>query len=366
MKKKFLNVWSIVTMSLLVFGFGAASTFAGGADDPVIIGGKKVILERTADNFIVMYDSSSSMGAPYRDTILTEVEAAREILMQKNQDLPDLNWQAGIFSHTPGLVPLTHFKTYLPMQVYNNAKFANCIETLPTTSSGPTLLQGGLDAIDGVLAGLSGRTVVFLFTDGQYTDQDRFADPVTIAMELDAKHDVCFAVISSATTANGKSLVDDLAGINECSVVIPFSALLNKPEKMNDDLLYRIREVRVEEPKEAVTAIAVNNVLFDFDKAEIKTDFIVELNKLTIFMQENPYVRVILAGHTDSIGSDIYNQELSHRRAGAVCDYLVSGGIDTNRIALNWFGESNPAASNDDEEGRSQNRRVTAVITGME
>lgn len=363
MKRKLLNVWSIVGMSLFVFGLGAVNAVAGG-EDPIIIGGKKVVLEKTADNFIVMYDSSASMGAPYMDTSMMEVEAAQKILMQKNQALPDLDWQAGIFSHTPGLVPLTHLKTYLPMQTYNKEQFADCITALPVRPVGPTLLQGGLESLDGILTGLSGRTVVFLFTDGQYTDQDRFADPVTIARELDAKHDVCFAVISSATTVSGKSLVDIVSGINECSVVIPFTALLDKPEKMND-LLYRIREVRVDEPKEAVTAIAVSDVLFDFDKAELKTDFIVELNRLVIFMQENPYARVILAGHTDSIGTAAYNQELSHRRAGAVRDYLVSGGIDSDKIAINWFGESNPAASNDDEEGRSQNRRVTAIITGL-
>lgn len=364
MRNKFLNVCSTVVLSLFVIGFGVANTFAGGGD-PIILGGKKVVLEKTAANFIIMYDSSASMAEPYRDTSMMEIEAARKILMQFNQALPDLNWQSGIYSHTPGLVPLTHLKTYLPMQVYNKYKFAAHVNELPVRPSGPTLLQGGLESLDEILAGLRAKTVVFLFTDGQHTDQGRFADPVTIARELDAKHDVCFAVISSATTVSGKSLVDIVSRISQCSVLIPFTDLFDKPEKMTD-LLYRVREVRVYEPKEVVTAIAVNDVLFDFDKAEIKTDFIVELNNLVIFMQENPFTRVILAGYTDSIGSEEYNQELSHRRSGAVRDYLVSGGIDNDRIALNWFGESNPVASNDNEEGRSQNRRVTAVITGLD
>ena len=364
--KKIFAIWSIVGMSLLALSFGAVSAFACTAgEDPIIIGGKKVVLEKIVDNFIIMYDSSASMADPYGDTSMMELEAAHKILIQKNQTLPELDWQAGLYSFTPGLVPLTHLQAYFPMQTYNKEKFADSIDALPVRPSGPTLLQGGLEALDEILAGLSGRTVVFLFTDGQYTDQERFDDPVTIAGRLADKHDVCFAVISSVRGTQGKAIVDAVSEISECSLVILFTDLFGKSEKMTD-LLYRVREVRIDEPKEAVTAIAVNNILFDFDRYEIKTDFVVGLNKLVIFMQGNPHVRVILSGHTDSIGTYEHNQELSHRRAGAVRDYLVSGGIDSDRIALNWFGESNPVADNDYAEGRSQNRRVTAVITGVE
>ncbi len=369
MKKKCFAIRSIISMSLLAFVFSAVNAIASTAGEvPIIMGGKKVVLEKIADNFIIMYDSSSSMAAPYMGTSMTKVEAARQILIQKNQALPDLNWEAGIYSHTPGLVPLRHLKTYLPMQTYNKGKFGRYVHALPVNPCGPTLLQGGLVALDEILADLSGRTVVFLFSDGLYTDQRRFASPASIVAGLVDQHDVCFAVISSATSERAIAVVNDIAGINDCSKVINFTDLLDKPERMTD-LLYRIREIRVDEPEpkpeEVVVAIAVSNILFDFDKTDIKIEFIVDLNNLVIFMQEHPHTRVILAGHTDSIGTDEYNQELSHQRAGAVRDFLVHGGVDRDRIALHWFGEANPVASNEDEEGRSQNRRVTAVITGL-
>ena len=67
-------------------------------------------------------------------------------------------------------------------------------------------------------------------------------------------------------------------------------------------------------------------------------------------------------GHTDSIGSDAYNQKLSVRRAQAVADYLEKGGIAASRMTVKGFGESQPVASNDTAEGRAENRRVELKI----
>jgi OOP family OmpA-OmpF porin len=69
-------------------------------------------------------------------------------------------------------------------------------------------------------------------------------------------------------------------------------------------------------------------------------------------------VAVIAEGHTDSIGSDAYNQKLSEQRAESVRRYLVNGGIEAGRISTEGFGESRPVASNQTADGRAQNRRV--------
>ena len=75
-------------------------------------------------------------------------------------------------------------------------------------------------------------------------------------------------------------------------------------------------------------------------------------------LKADPRLRVIIEGHTDSVGSDEYNMELSGRRAGAVSKYLVSKGIDSTRLQAKGLGETQPIASNDTEEGRAKNRRV--------
>ena len=75
-------------------------------------------------------------------------------------------------------------------------------------------------------------------------------------------------------------------------------------------------------------------------------------------MKEHPNLRALVEGHTDSIGSDAYNQRLSERRANAVRDYMVSRGIDAQRITTKGWGKSKPIASNKTKEGRARNRRV--------
>ncbi len=326
----------------------------------------EVVLVKTADNFIIMYDSSSSMADKYADTDMLEIQAELEILREKNKSLPELKWQAGIYSHTPGTGALKSFTTYLPMQTYNKKTFANAINALPATPAGPTLLAGGLAGLDKVLAGLSGKTVIFLFTDGQYTAQKQFPDPVTVANNLSKKYDICFYVISSATGEKAKEVVKGVAMVKPCSKVIPFAELLHRPEWLTD-ALFKVSERVVENRKtvDKIVGLAVNNILFDFDKAEIKPDFYKELGELIVFMQDKPQTHVTLAGYTDSRGTREYNMKLSQRRASAVRDYLMKNGISRDRITLSWFGEADPLDSNMQEEGRSKNRRVTCVITGL-
>lgn len=103
-------------------------------------------------------------------------------------------------------------------------------------------------------------------------------------------------------------------------------------------------------------------VHFDFDKSVIRPDAVPVLNEAVETLKAAGGIAVIVEGHTDSVGSDAYNQELSHRRADAVGQYLVQHGIPANRITTEGFGESRPVASNDTGDGRSQNRRVELRI----
>ena len=97
---------------------------------------------------------------------------------------------------------------------------------------------------------------------------------------------------------------------------------------------------------------------FDFNKATIKPDGKKILDGAIKTLKDNPNTRVTIEGHTDSVGSDAYNQKLSERRAESVKDYLVSGGISASRLSTVGYGESKPIASNATEAGRAENRRV--------
>lgn len=104
--------------------------------------------------------------------------------------------------------------------------------------------------------------------------------------------------------------------------------------------------------------IVLRAVHFDFNKAVIRADAVPVLNEAVSTLKEEGTVAVIVAGHTDSVGSDSYNMKLSIRRANAVRDYLVNHGIPASRIRTEGFGETKPVASNATADGRAQNRRV--------
>ncbi len=106
----------------------------------------------------------------------------------------------------------------------------------------------------------------------------------------------------------------------------------------------------------------LEGVTFEFNSARLTREAEVELDMAVEMLKQND-IRVRVEGHTDSVGSDAYNQKLATRRAKAVVDYLVANGISAGRLNPIGYGESAPIASNDTEAGRARNRRVDFVIT---
>jgi OOP family OmpA-OmpF porin len=118
------------------------------------------------------------------------------------------------------------------------------------------------------------------------------------------------------------------------------------------------------EPEVGSKIISLEGANFDFNKATLKPEGMAKLDQAAAVMAEHADLTVGVEGHTDSVGSDAYNQKLSERRAQAAVDYLVSKGVDASRLQPTGYGESKPVASNDTAEGRAQNRRVDLVVTG--
>jgi OOP family OmpA-OmpF porin len=318
-------------------------------------------LVKTADNFIILFDSSSSMNEPYRNTSMSKLAAAKEILKEKNKTLPDLGYNAGLYL-------LSNFKPIYMVQKYDRVKVAAALDQLPAEGSGPTLLVKGLSGLRDVLAGLSGKTVVFLFTDGEYTPTPGMKKPVEIAKEIAGKHDVCFYVISTAKAAQQKEILKTVASINQCSRVVPFDYLLGRPEYLTG-ALYEIDIKTIETVKtiDYLAGFKVDNVQFDLNSSAIPSAFYEELNKLGDFLREHPKSYVVLSGYTDGTGSDEYNLLLSRRRTEKVQGYLTQySGVSIGRIITQWYGKKDPVASNDTNEGRQQNRRVESIVMGLD
>jgi OOP family OmpA-OmpF porin len=116
-------------------------------------------------------------------------------------------------------------------------------------------------------------------------------------------------------------------------------------------------------PVEVGAIVTLNNIFFDFDKYELKEGSIPELKRVIELMGKYPDIKVEIAGHTDAIGSEQYNQWLSQQRANAVVNYLTQNGVREDRLIPKGYGESKPIATNSQEKnGRELNRRVEFVI----
>ncbi len=105
-----------------------------------------------------------------------------------------------------------------------------------------------------------------------------------------------------------------------------------------------------------------SGITFATDSATVQSQFRPTLDKVADVLDRYNQTYVDVYGHTDSTGSDAYNQTLSERRAVAVADYLVSRGVEAARLETLGYGETQPIASNDTVEGRAQNRRVEIKI----
>ncbi len=104
------------------------------------------------------------------------------------------------------------------------------------------------------------------------------------------------------------------------------------------------------------------NVTFGFDSADLRSDFFDVLNSVALVLEEFDQTVLVVDGHTDSTGSRQYNMGLSERRAETVGRYLISQGVKPVRIATYGYGPDYPVASNDNEVGRAQNRRVELTL----
>ena len=313
---------------------------------------------KTADNFIVLMDTSQSMNHRWqKDATKSKLEAAKEILINGEQDLPDLGYNAALYEFSP-------FEALYPMGPLDKEKYAQAINSIKADAEGNTFLPRALRSLEPVLQGASGKTVVFVFSDGIYSDIAGMKDAGDVATELAAKYNVCFYVIGDGNTNLNQKRLQDMAKANECSRLIPFAKYINNPQ-YNSGALYVVKttsEIVTVSDMKAVGAKGVN-ILFDFDSVAIRPEYQGGLDDIGEFMQNNPNSYVVLAGFADSVGDEEYNLGLSRRRAESAGAYLQkNANIDADRIVVEWFGKHNPVADNATPEGRKLNRRVESAV----
>jgi outer membrane protein OmpA-like peptidoglycan-associated protein len=140
----------------------------------------------------------------------------------------------------------------------------------------------------------------------------------------------------------------------------------NQMDKQAEEIKKTVPDAKVERVGEGIIVEFNSKVLFGFDKSIIAFDAKESLDKLYTVLQSYPDTDIELQGHTDSKGSESYNQTLSEKRASTVSGYLNSKGITASRLTIKGFGETAPKYGNETADGRSENRRVEFLITANE
>lgn len=138
-----------------------------------------------------------------------------------------------------------------------------------------------------------------------------------------------------------------------------YSENFNTKENINFKKI--IKDIKLKPLKVDATTI-LKNIYFDFAKNQLKRESFPTLDRIVLFMTDNPSIKIEISGHTDNIGSKEVNQVLSENRAKAVVNYLIKKGINASRLQAKGYADKFPVADNDSEARRTQNRRVEFKI----
>ena len=137
-------------------------------------------------------------------------------------------------------------------------------------------------------------------------------------------------------------------------------------DKQAEELAASIPGATVQRVGEGIVVTFDSGLLFPFNSTDLLPAGHDNLRNLATSLQENPETEVLIVGHTDGVGSDVYNQNLSEQRASSAASILASNGVPLDRIRTSGRGEMEPVADNESEAGRQQNRRVEVAIFASE
>ncbi|MDD4951289.1 MAG: OmpA family protein [Desulfovibrionaceae bacterium] len=308
------------------------------------------------DSFILFVDHSGSMNMTHKELGQKKLIMAKKTLAALNKDIPELSYQAGLFTFAP-------FGVELAMGPYSKPKTAAAIDGLETDYDifGRNTPMGlGLRDLDPVLAGLGGEMAVIMVTDG---DSNYGLDPVAEVKALYAKYpDLCVHIISYADNDRGRMIIDEIRALRTCTVYT-LGQDLDRPGNMDKfvrDVFYDLAPEEAPRPAAVpeTEVITFRSMNFGFDKYQITEEMVPALEFALEMLNQRPGLAVTIEGHTDFTGPEQYNQGLSERRAASVAKWLEAHGVDRCRMETIGYGELNPKYDNHTREGRKLNRRV--------
>lgn len=181
------------------------------------------------------------------------------------------------------------------------------------------------------------------------------------------------AVIGTGTGAVAGGIIGKASGNTALGVIIGAAVggatgavIGNQMDKQAKEIEQKVPDAKVERVGEGIIVEFSDKVLFEYDKSELSSTSKRSLDKLVTVLNSYPDTDIEVQGHTDSDGTNSYNEDLSERRSSSVASYLKTKGIDSSRLNTKGFGEEAPGYDNSTDEGKAMNRRVDFLITANE
>ncbi len=370
--------------------------------------------ERKADNFVILFDASSSMDS--QSMGLIKFDTAKAFVKRLNTVLPELGYQDAFisFGHHDS-VSREHARKHHGLKPYTTATLTQSLDAV-VESGGTTPMAKAFAANHDLLGQASGKIALIIVSDGldngtasldaAATALAEFGDRVCVypvlvgddpagrqLMTSLAQTTGCGSFTQAEETLDGAAMTDFVTRVfltakaggpkdsdgdgvydhrDQCPGTprgtavdargCPLPAKTAGPLDMDGDGIYDDDDVCPGTPQGAKVdnrgCWVLEGVEFATNEAVIRPQYEAELEAVVDVLLQNPHVKVQIQGHTDSVGDANYNQQLSEARAKSVMAYLVDKGIDRKRLSAIGMGETRPIASNDSAAGRDRNRRV--------
>jgi OOP family OmpA-OmpF porin len=375
MVKKIWNSRYLLVFSLLAsILFFTTLVHAGSQDLSMKLKSGKYV--QNANNFLIIFDKTGSMGSDYGGVQKLIIEKSR--VSKFNRSIPDLSLNAGLRTFGQNYIDFDVTKLEYGIVKYDPESLEGVIQKL-RTPFGDSPLEAAILAAGNDLKAVQGKSALVIFTDAV----DMGNAPVKAATSVKNQYgdNLCIYTVQIGNDEKGAKILDQIVKAGECGVSAKGDDLAND-SAMNDfvERIFLARSLAktpppppppVQEMKKAPEAAqkvlergrAKLNVEFDMGKSIVKPRYYDEIRKVTDVMKKNPELKVVIEGHTDNVGGEQYNLNLSQKRAEAIKSVMVTKfNIEPSRIAAKGFGYSKPIASNSTKEGREKNRRVEAAV----